>query len=69
MLPAEESVSAQLPADTEATQELPAPSDTVTLPVGAPAAATVPEIEKDPVRRDPEKYYVSIFGTLSFTGT
>jgi len=27
------------------------------------------EIEKDPVRRDPEKYYVSIFGTPSPTGT
>ncbi|HXU82853.1 MAG TPA: DUF3500 domain-containing protein, partial [Polyangia bacterium] len=27
------------------------------------------EIEKDPVRRDPEKYYVSIFGTPSATGT
>jgi hypothetical protein len=27
------------------------------------------EIEKDPVKRDPEKYYVSIFGTPSPTGT
>jgi hypothetical protein len=27
------------------------------------------EIEKDPVRRDPEKYYVSIFGAPSPTGT
>jgi hypothetical protein len=27
------------------------------------------EVEKDPVKRDPEKYYVSIFGTPSSTGT
>jgi hypothetical protein len=27
------------------------------------------ELEKDPVRRDPEKYYVSIFGTPAATGT